>query len=306
MATENVHNLDDLLAEGMDSLLGEVTGSFTISITKVHANPNQPRLFFDKDKLKELASSIKQHGQLYPVLVMADLETKGEYILVGGERRYRAIKEELGWDSITVIEVEGNLDELALIDNIQREDLNPIEEASQLQLLKEKYDYTDEQLGDVIGKNHQTVSASIKINNLPEKIRKDYLNLLEEKIPTSGFQAKSNPRITKITKSHLIELAEVSKKKDQAELWKMIKKGISIKAIRQHKATQASLEKTPQNQTTIKERFLKTADKMAEKISQMATVDIDLNANELDKLDNIQEILTAFINEQKKKLGKNG
>ena len=190
-----------------------------VDLDRITPNPDQPRKTFDEETLQELAVSIEKHGLIQPVVVK---ETPGEtYILVAGERRYRAHKL-LDRATIAAIVTQGNPDEIALIENLQREDLNPIEMAEALSTMMDRYRYSQEELGRAIGKNRVTVNELLRLNTLPQKIK--------EECRTSDT----------LRKSVLIELARLSKASEQLRLWEEIKSGRlgTVRATRERKAKQ--------------------------------------------------------------------
>jgi ParB family chromosome partitioning protein len=142
-----------------------------IEISKIVVNPLQPRKEFDQEKLIELKDSIIEHGLMQPITVK---EIIGGYELVAGERRFRAFKL-AGYDTIpaiiTTISSDAEQLEKALIENIQREDLNPIEIAISYQQLIEKCDYTQEQLALKVGKERSTVTNFIRLLKLPASVQ---------------------------------------------------------------------------------------------------------------------------------------
>jgi ParB family transcriptional regulator, chromosome partitioning protein len=114
--------------EKLDFMFGlspEMPRIVEIELTKLRPNPDQPRKVFNEETIKELASSIEQHGLIQPISVIPVPESDG-FVIVAGERRYRA-HQHLGKTTITAIITKGNSDEIALIENIQREDLSPID-----------------------------------------------------------------------------------------------------------------------------------------------------------------------------------
>ena len=142
-----------------------------IPIELVNPDPNQPRQYFDETALKELSDSIKQKGVLQPVIVRIDENSK--IWLVAGERRYRAAKM-AGINAIPAMITTGNPAEIALIENLQRENLKPIEEAEALGRMVRDYNYTQEQLAQVIGKAQSTISETLSLNKLPDEIKEEY------------------------------------------------------------------------------------------------------------------------------------
>ena len=137
-----------------------------LPLDRVDVNPRQPRRFFDADKLAELSNSIAQEGVLQPILVVR----RGDrYEIVAGERRFRASKA-AGKDSIPAILTEVGEREslkLALVENIQRDDLNPIEEARAFQVMIEEFGWTQEELGRYLGKDRSTISNTLRLLRLP-------------------------------------------------------------------------------------------------------------------------------------------
>jgi len=140
---------------------------FNVDPEIISPNPNQPRKYFDEVALQELAESIKQTGVIQPIIIRKDAEN---IILVAGERRLRASKM-AGLSKIPCILTKGNPIEIALIENLQRENLNPIEESEALHLMIEEYNYTQQDLAHVIGKGRSTITETLSLNRLPAKIK---------------------------------------------------------------------------------------------------------------------------------------
>lgn len=133
-------------------------------------DPNQPRKYFDPDSLKELSTSISQKGVLQPVIIRK--QPNGKIYLVAGERRYRAAKM-AGLERIPAILTKGNPMEIAMIENLQRENLRPVEEAEALGRMADEYGYTHEQLAFTIGKARSTITETLSLNRLPEEIKEE-------------------------------------------------------------------------------------------------------------------------------------
>lgn len=165
------------LGRGLDALLDPYTeeemksGNRTVlelSVNDIDTNKEQPRKSFDEDALKELADSIKTHGIIQPIIVR---KKEDRYLIVAGERRYRAARI-AGLKKVPVVTVEyddAQMAEVALIENIQRENLNPIEEASAIRFLMKQHDMTQEEVSERIGKSRPAVANSLRLLNLPEK-----------------------------------------------------------------------------------------------------------------------------------------
>ena len=170
-----------VLGRGLDALIaGNSGGSVAaepavgvqeLPVTEVGPNPHQPRLRFDDDAIKELAASIKASGVLQPIVVRRD--PAGGYQLVAGERRLRAATF-AGLESIPAIVrdvPDSHMLEFALIENIQRENLNPIEEAKAFQGLVERIGLTHDEVSERVGKQRTSVSNSIRLLSLPVEVQ---------------------------------------------------------------------------------------------------------------------------------------
>ncbi|EGL35602.1 ParB-like protein [Parvimonas sp. oral taxon 110 str. F0139] len=176
------------LGRGLGSLLREedfITDEnlLTVELDKLMAREDQPRKNFDDDSLEELANSIKADGVIQPIVVR---KVDDKYEIIAGERRFRASKL-AGLEKVPVV-VKNVTDrkarELALVENIQREDLNPIEEAISLKTLMEEYKLTQQELSDIIGKSRSYIANNLRLLNLSDYI-KEYL-IRGELSPSQG------------------------------------------------------------------------------------------------------------------------
>ncbi len=145
---------------------------YEIPIERMQTDANQPRHFFDSQKLNNLAESILEKGVLQPVLFRVE---NGKPILVAGERRFRAARQ-AGLKHIPAVCVEGDASVISLIENIQREDLNPIEEAEAVAKLIQKHHYQTKDLILLLGKAKSTISEIKKVNELPGEIKNECRN----------------------------------------------------------------------------------------------------------------------------------
>lgn len=149
----------------------------SIPLSKIKANPNQPRKDFDDSKMEELISSIREKGILQPIAVR-ELKN-GNYEIIAGERRFRAAKS-VGLDSIPAyilsVSNESEIMEYALIENIQRVDLDPIEESEAFALLKSKYNLSQKEISKRVGKSRSLIANSLRLLKLPSSIKKDIKN----------------------------------------------------------------------------------------------------------------------------------
>jgi ParB family chromosome partitioning protein len=143
----------------------------SLKIIDVEPNPNQPRRNFDKDALEALSNSIKTHGVVSPILVQKG--KKGMYTIIAGERRWRASKLAGLKEIPCIIKDYSNeqVMEIALIENLQREDLNPIEEAEGYKNLMEAFSFTQEQISEKVGKSRSAIANALRLNNLCDEIK---------------------------------------------------------------------------------------------------------------------------------------
>lgn len=159
--------LDNALTESTAAKENAIT---RIKLSLIDPNKDQPRKHFDRDSLEELAASIKDHGLLQPILVREYGE--GRYQIIAGERRFRASKlAELDDIPAMIIDKdERSLAEISLIENIQRENLNPVEEALALRALAEEYGLTQEDLSLRVGKSRSAVANTVRLLDLPDEV----------------------------------------------------------------------------------------------------------------------------------------
>lgn len=149
----------------------EAGGVTTLPLQKVEPNPNQPRKFFDEEELQALADSIAAHGLLQP-LAVREMDG-GFYQIIAGERRWRAARL-AGLSEVPVIVVEADdrtVMELALVENLQRQDLNPMEEAEGYQTLMRDYGLTQEEAASRVGKSRPAVANALRLLALPDEVR---------------------------------------------------------------------------------------------------------------------------------------
>ena len=153
-----------------DNAVDENTQAVTLKLTEIEPNAQQPRKHFDPEKLNELASSIAEHGILQPILVSP--LANGRYQLIAGERRWRAARIARLDEVPVVIKdlTEKEKKEIALIENLQREDLNPIETAQGIQVLIDEYGLTQDQAAQRVGCSRPAVANALRLLNLPPSV----------------------------------------------------------------------------------------------------------------------------------------
>lgn len=168
------------LGKGLGALMGmedasaeaEKQPAREVDIQKIDINKEQPRKHFDEEKMQDLADSIRQHGVIQPLVVKP--EANGRYTIIAGERRYRAARM-VGLKQVPVVTKEvtdRELLQISMIENIQREDLNPLEEAQGIAALMEQFSLTQEEAAEILGRSRSAVANSLRLLNLPESVKK--------------------------------------------------------------------------------------------------------------------------------------
>ena len=214
--------LNEIFGDDIDNFLNEIdntsksstTGTAKIKISEIRPNPYQPRKEFDQNGLQELANSIKENGVFQPILVRKSLSG---YELVAGERRLRASKL-AGLKEIPVIIKDFDdkaMMEISLLENIQRKDLTPIEEANAYNQLIEKLKYTQDQLAKRIGKSRANVTNLLRLLTLPQEI---------QKLVNDGKLSYGQARTL---------LAFDSKEKMISLAYRCVKEGLSVRELEQ-------------------------------------------------------------------------
>ena len=183
----------------------------SLNIEDVYGNPHQPRKFFDNTALCELAESIKQHGIIQPIVVC---KTANKYMIIAGERRYRASKLAglTTIPAIVKIYTEKQIKEVSLIENLQREDLNPIETAEAMKELMDEFDLTQEELSERLGKSRSAVANTLRLLNLAPEV--------------SVLVADG-----KLSAGHARALITIPKNKQRAFADKIIAEDLSVRAV---------------------------------------------------------------------------
>ena len=210
------------LGKGLEALIPQISDDedtahdrslSEVEVASVHANPYQPRSDFNQKGLNELKQSISENGVIQPITIR---KSDGGYELIAGERRLRAVRE-LGYDRIPafVMEVdsEDQMLELALVENIQREDLNPIELARAYQMLQNEYGLTQENVAQKVGKDRATVANFVRLLKLPKVVQESLRN-------------------RELSMGHARTLMGLSTQGEQLQLWrKTIKQGWSVRKL---------------------------------------------------------------------------
>ncbi|MCD7822735.1 MAG: ParB/RepB/Spo0J family partition protein [Oscillospiraceae bacterium] len=244
------------LGMGMDALFSqnetEEKQQKTLRLTEISPNREQPRTDFDDEALSKLADSIKQHGVLQPLLVRP-MESGG-YQIVAGERRWRAARM-AGLEEVPVVIKEmddkGAM-ELALVENLQRENLNPVEEALGYKELMDKYDYTQEQVAQVVNKSRPAIANSLRLLSLDDKT----LTMVRE---------------GDISVGHAKVLAGIDDDSLRAELAMQVKRDMltvrNLEQLVRAKVTQKKPKNSPQKETFLREIELSLAQTTGRKVT---------------------------------------
>ena len=189
-----------------DNIMGMKEGTATtLRIAEVEPRSDQPRKYFEREALEALADSIAAYGVLQPILVRPNPNFEGAYEIIAGERRWRAAKM-AGLTEVPAVILDGDdqkIAQIALIENVQREDLNIVEEALGYQALIERFDMTQEEVSKVAGKSRSAVANTLRLLDLPDKV----LELLKEK---DGFLTAGHARALLALKNEalIVPLAE--------------------------------------------------------------------------------------------------
>ncbi len=218
-----------VLGRGLDQLLGRTESSpvassaplenrvLQMDVEKIQRDPKQPRQFFDDKSLEELAQSIKEQGLIQPIIVSKKDEKS--YIIVAGERRWRAIQR-LGWSRVPVIlkNDEGKLVKrmtLALVENLQRENLNPLEEAKAFEWLLKEKNWTQQNLADKIGRDRSSITNTLRLLNLhPEAqdlLKKNKISLSIAKVVLQEKDLEKQKIIARMASQQNMTVREVEK-----------------------------------------------------------------------------------------------
>jgi ParB family chromosome partitioning protein len=208
-----------------------------VPVTSLVANPAQPRKHFDEERLEELASSIKARGLLQPIVV----RRQGDgFQVIAGERRFRAARL-AGMDRVPALvrETDDPL-ELALIENLQREDLTPLEEAEALSGLIERHSYSHREVGDLIGKSRPYVSNALALLRLPDRVK--------EELHKEGRT---------VSRELLMGVARCEKPEDAEALWKRLRLDLmSVRRFREEREGTPAAPRSPAREIVLAARRL--------------------------------------------------
>lgn len=271
------------LGKGLDSLIKEkkvdVSRETMLRLSEIEPNRNQPRKVFDEEGIRELSQSIKENGLIQPIVVV---KKDDYYQIVAGERRWRASKM-AGLTKIPVIlkeYTERQIDEISLIENIQRENLNSIDEAKGIATLMKDYELKQEDLAKIISKSRAYIANSVRLLKLPDQIQ----DLLSK---------------NKLTSGHGRALLSIEDEEYQIELAKMIvEKNLSVRVVedlvKKKKQTNSKVSKPSKANEIIeleKELESSLGTKVVVKNNKKNTGKIEISYYSLEELERLIEIL---------------
>ncbi|MFA4839259.1 MAG: ParB/RepB/Spo0J family partition protein [Candidatus Neomarinimicrobiota bacterium] len=238
------------LGKGLGAIIPEFPPDFNminqiadIDVGKIRANPHQPRKDFNEQAMNELKMSIREKGIIQPITVR---QVEDGFELIAGERRLRAAME-LGLKSLPVyilsVKTDVEMMELALIENIQREDLNPVDEAEAYSVLSNTFNMSHEEIATKVGKDRSTITNSLRLLNLPAPIIQDL-------------------RENKITPGHARPILSIDNEKQRLNLWQRIKRdGLSVRAVEALVKNMDSVkQKTADPKVVRKSNYVKTVE----------------------------------------------
>ena len=211
----SVYDDEETVETPVNTTKTEIKGLNEIKISDIQPNPNQPRKHFDETALNELAASIKIHGVIQPIVI--NEENNGKYMIIAGERRWRAAKI-AGLETIPAYIrnfTEKQIKEISIIENLQREDLNPIEAAKAIKQLMEEYKLTQEAVAERIGKSRSVIANTVRLLTLPmevvDLIEKDKLSAGHAKVLVGLDDPQEQIKIAYVAVSKKLSVRDIEK-----------------------------------------------------------------------------------------------
>lgn len=257
--------------------------SFEASVDRIEPHPSQARTHFDPAEIEALATTMAEQGQLQPILLSRHPAAKDRWHIVAGERRWRAARHN-GWTTILAIEHQGNVEIASLIENLQRVDLTPVEEARGLQHLVSEKGYTQSAAAAALGKSKAEVSATLRILSLPEEVL--------DAVLTSELS---------IAKNTLIELARVEPGPVRDRLIDLALRGaLTVRAIREAQEVkpgkdEAEHERTRRNGPAASSSLVRLADRLSLNMVRTISAGRPLDAAERDRLSRLRDSIDQLL-----------
>lgn len=285
--------LDSLIVEkisvsDIDSFDDNVSRETLLNINLIEPNRDQPRRHFDEDSLQELADSIKMHGVIQPLIVQKKDKI---YEIIAGERRWRASRL-AGLKEIPVIVKDYSKQEIfevALIENLQREDLNAIEEAVAYHKLIEEFHLKQDEVADRVGKSRVAVTNSMRLLKLDSRVQQ---MLIDDMI--SGGHARALLGIKDAEEQYILANKVFDEKLSVRETEKLVKKVLSIKPIKQQIPEQEDYHVIYQKIEENMKRILGSKVEIKKKVNNKGKIEIEYYS--LDELERIIELISSIEN----------
>lgn len=275
---------------GVDAIFSELkedSEGTELNLDQLSPNPFQPRSDFDQEKLDELAQSIKEHGIIQPIVVR---HVEGKYQIVAGERRWRAAQI-AGLEKVPVVVKEmddASMMQMALIENVQREDLNPMEEALAYKRLMEEFELKQDEVASRVGKSRSAVANSVRLLNLPEEVQ----NLVSQGNISSGH---ARALLGLASKDMVIKLAE-----------RIVSKGLSVRQVeeiikdmhRLSSSTTTTVTRTSKdpNITDLENSIQKILGTKVKMVGSYDKGKIEINYYSSEDLDRLIELIRSLEN----------
>ena len=275
---------------GVDAIFSELkedSEGTELNLDQLSPNPFQPRSDFDQEKLDELAQSIKEHGIIQPIVVR---HVEGKYQIVAGERRWRAAQI-AGLEKVPVVVKEmddASMMQMALIENVQREDLNPMEEALAYKRLMEEFELKQDEVASRVGKSRSAVANSVRLLNLPEEVQ----NLVSQGNISSGH---ARALLGLASKDMVVKLAE-----------RIVSKGLSVRQVeeiikdmhRLSSSTTTTVTRTSKdpNITDLEDSIQKILGTKVKMVGSYDKGKIEINYYSSEDLDRLIELIRSLEN----------
>ena len=247
--------------------------TFEVPVDAVEADPGQPRRAFDDDGLRQLAATMDERGQLQPILLRRHPAERNRWMIVAGERRWRAAGI-LGWKTMLAIEHDGDPEVASLLENLQRIDLTVVEEARGVRRLMESKGWTQSQAAEAVGRSKGEMSAVLRVLHLPQELLDQVLT--------------SEPPVPRNT---LIELARIKEPAEQRRLVAAMRDGgMTIRELRQAKAA----AERPDNPAPV--RFSTTVlDRLAQRLGELRAAGQVLDQQDRQRLERLRAEIEALL-----------
>jgi ParB family chromosome partitioning protein len=241
-----------------------------LDVDRIDAHPDQPRKAVDPEALAELAASIDRHGLLQPIVVQVAGDDR--YVLVAGQRRLLAHRE-LGRGRIAALLASGDRDELALIENLQRENLPALDEAEALAALKQRHGYNQDELAKALAKAKSTISELLSLNQLPTPLKAD-------------IRAQPRP----VSKSVLIEIARLDDPEAQTALWERLKAGSTVRDARRARTRAA-----PARPRDERDRIARASDRLLRQLEAVTAAGLRRDPDLMARLQDLRRRLDGIL-----------